>query len=78
MLVYVKVPIIEMEHQGGSKNKYKSLHNKIDIIHNSKKYNRTVYVKDNEKYILFKKEYILLSKLKYSKKLNSYRFIIKK
>ena len=48
--------VIEITHQGGSN--YKSLHNKIEIIHNSKKYNRTIYVKDNEKYILFKKEYI--------------------
>ena len=61
MLVYIKVKEIT-----GGKNE------KISVIHNSIKYNRKIYLQGNEKYIIFKKKYILLSKLKYNKKLNLY------
>ena len=79
LLVYIKKvdkdgSIMTLEG-GKNKNKYKSLHTKIAVIHKSKIYNRTVYVKDNIKYIIFNKEYILLSKLKYKKQLKIYEYL---
>ncbi len=61
ILVYIKVK----EISGGKQEK-------ISLIHNSIKYNRTIYLKQNKKYILFKNKYFLLSKLKYNNKLNLY------
>jgi hypothetical protein len=61
MLVYIKVK----EISGGKQEK-------ILLIHNNIKYNKTIYLKENKKYILFKNKYLLLSKLKYNNKLNLY------
>jgi hypothetical protein len=49
---------------GGGSNKYISLQKKIEFIYKNRKYSRTIYKKNNKKYILFNKEYHLLSKIK--------------
>lgn len=52
--------------EGGKPTKYKSTGVTVFILYKNKKYNRTIYVKENgkTKYCKIKNEYILLSKLK--------------
>lgn len=52
--------------EGGKPTKYKSTGITVFILYKNKKYNRTIYVKENgkTKYCKIKNEYILLSKLK--------------
>ena len=66
-LVYVKIQpdsALETMVPGGSANKYISIDKKIEFIYKNRKYSRTIYTKNNNKYFLFNKEYHLLSKIK--------------